>query len=103
MEFCVNAAAGDKLGATALFSDPSVIEHDDMIYGMNGGDAMRGNDRGAIVHQFLDRFHDGCFGRGIEGGCRLIQKKNGRIFQERPSNADALALTNAEMTPALTN
>ena len=55
------------------------------------------------MHQFLDRFHDGRFSGGIERGSWLIQKKNGRVFQEGSRNADPLALTDAEMTPALTD
>src|SRR5207248_830248 len=64
---------------------------------------MRRNERGTIVHQFRDRFHNGRLGGGIERGSRLIQKKNGRVFEERSRDANPLALTNAEMTAALTH
>ena len=86
-----------------MFGNPSAIEHDNVVYGVNGGDAMRGKERGTVVHQFLDRFHDGCFGSGIERRSRLVQKKNGRVFQERSRNANPLALTDTEVTPALTH
>ncbi len=40
IEFRVNAAARDEVRSAALFDDPTVFEHDDLIKVMNRRQAM---------------------------------------------------------------
>ena len=99
-KFRVNAAARDQFGAAALLDDPAVLEHDDLIHVMNGGEAVGDDQGGAAVHQFLDRFHDGSFGRGVERGSGFVEKQDRRVFQKGARDPDALALADAEMSAA---
>ena len=68
-----------------------MLEHDDLIDVVNGGEAMRNDQGGAAVHQFLDRFHDGRFGRGIERGSRFVEEQNRRVFQETRARCRCVA------------
>src|SRR5437667_10854080 len=101
VQFRVNAAARDELRTTALLNDMAMFEDDDLIDIVNRGEPMRRDQRRTPTHQFLDRFHDRRFCRRIERRGRLIEKQDRRILQKRARDAEALPLTNAEMSTAL--
>ena len=63
----------DQLAAAAAFDDPAVLENNNLIDVMNRPEPMSDDECCSSMHQFLDRFHDGRFGGGIEGGGRLIE------------------------------
>ena len=96
----VNAALREQVRARALFDDAAMLEHDDPIDAMNGGEPMRHDESGSAVHQFLDRFHDGSFGGGIERGGRLVEQQDRRVLEKGARDPDALPLADAEMTAA---
>src|SRR5687767_14920357 len=77
-----------------------MLEHDDPIDSMNRGQAMRDNERSAALHEFLDGFHDGSFGGGIERGGGLVEQQDRRVLQKRARNTNTLALTDTEMSAA---
>ncbi len=77
-----------------------MLEHDDPIDAVNGREAMRDDECGAAVHEFLDRLHDGSFGRGIERGGRFVEQQDRRVLQKSARNADALALADAQVAAA---
>jgi len=80
-----------------LFDDVSMIEYDDLIKVVNRRQTMSGNQSRPTAHQFLDRQHDGSFGRRIERRSRFVQQQNRRVFQKCPSDSDSLSLTDAQM------
>src|SRR5690349_16425723 len=99
----INAPACDQLRTASLFNDASVIQHENLIDPVNGRDAMRDDNGGATAHQFLDRVHDGGFGRRVERGSWFVEQKNWRVLQKRPGDPDSLALTDTEMSAAFAN
>src|SRR6185312_4702643 len=50
-------------------------------------------DRGAVVVQFAQEFHDRLAIRRVEVSCWLVGEKNERITRHRARNGDALLLT----------
>src|SRR5439155_14215726 len=103
VKFGVNTATRDQLRPTTLFNNPASVEHDDLIDLMNGGQPMSHNQSCSAAHQVLDRFHDGRFRRGIEGGRGLVEQKNWRILQKCAGDSDTLSLTDAEMPASFAN
>src|SRR5437763_607242 len=101
VELRVAASARDELGAFALLQNRAVAEDDNLIHAMHGRDAVRDDERRAPAHEFRQRGHDRGFGRRIERARRLVENQDWRIFQECPRDADALALSHAEVPAAL--
>ena len=54
---------------------------------------MGHDQRGAPLAQIVQRFLHFAFGFRIERRGRLVKKQDGRIFENRPRDRDALALT----------
>ena len=53
---------------------------------------MRDANRGAALHQFVERGLDGAFGFGVERAGGLVQNQNRRVVQDGAGDGDALAL-----------
>src|SRR4051794_7446129 len=70
---------------------------------MDGGDAVRDDERGAAAHEFLDRLHDRGFGGRVERACRFVENQDRSVLEKGARDADALPLTDAEMSAALPN
>src|SRR5437899_294033 len=58
--------------------------------------AMSDNEGGATGHESLYRLHYYRFGIRVDGTRRLIEDKNGPIFEESASKGDALAFSTRE-------
>src|SRR5215510_15399361 len=103
MKFRVNTAARDQFRTAALFDDPSMIEHNDLIEVVNCRQAMCCDQRCSPAHQFLDRFHDRRLGGWIERRSWFVKQQDRRVFQKRSRNSNALPLTNTQMSAPFTN
>ncbi len=66
-----------------------------------GRQAMGDNDRGAILHQFLQGQLHLVFALGVQGAGRLIQQQDFRIVENGPGQRDALALAAGQPDPLL--
>src|SRR6266496_4632093 len=64
---------------------------------------MRNCDHGASSREFCERLLNLLFRFGIERGCRLIEKKDRRVFQHGTRNREALLLAAGEKTTLVTN
>src|SRR6266545_3225447 len=98
VKFRVNAGARDQFLTAALFNDPTVVEHDDLIEVVNRGQAMCSNQSCPAAHQFFGWLHNRGFGGRIEGRSWFIQQQDRRVFQKCSRNSNALPLTNAQMS-----
>ena len=72
----------------------------DLIGRADGAEAMGDDKAGAVGHEALEGFLDEPFGGGIDAGGGLVEDQNGRVFQERAGDADALFFTDAELDAA---
>src|SRR5690349_17293727 len=103
IKFRVNTFPRDQVRATALFYDPSVVEHDDLIEVVNGGQPMRCDQSCPAAHQFFDCLHDRRFGGWIERRSWFVKQQDGSIFQKCSRDPYALPLTDAQMSTPLTD
>ena len=63
-----------------LFDDAALIHHKDAVHVRNRRQAMGNGDHGFILHQIPKAGLNGGFNFAVQSACRLIQKKDGRIF-----------------------
>src|ERR1700744_5778211 len=62
---------------------------------------MRDGDDGPPFHEARQRIADRLLGLGVESRGRLVQKKNGRVLQERARDRDALTLATGPLCAAV--
>ena len=60
--------------------DAAVLDDEDLVGGEDGGEAVRDEDAAPGVDEGLDRILDRLLGNGVEGGGRLIEDKERRVF-----------------------
>src|SRR5947207_1492451 len=82
---------GSELG-NALLDDAAFVHHHDPVAGQHRGEAMGDHQRGAMMHQFLQRRLHQRFALGIERRCCLVEQQQRRVAQDRTRNGDTLAL-----------
>lgn len=72
--------------------NPSILQHHDLVRILDGRGAVRDDERGAALHQLVQRVLDFAFGVGVQRGCGLVQDKDARVLEEGAGDGDALAL-----------
>src|SRR5450759_4474262 len=82
--------------------DDVPIGHDhDQVRPSNGGETVGNHERGATLHQSVERLLDEFFGLGIHAGSRVVQDEDARVHQQGAGYRNALALTAGERNAAL--
>ena len=87
----------------ALFHDAALGQHDHTVGVFDGGQPVRDHQRGAVVHEFLQRRLDQAFGLGIQRRGGFIQNQNGRVLQQRARDGNSLAFSTRKALPALSH
>ena len=85
----------------AAFHHAAVVEHDDVIGFPHGRQPVCDDQRGAFLHQALERAAHQRLVDRVEMRRRLVQNENGCVFQERPRDRDALTLAAGKVDAAL--
>ena len=81
-----------QLGMAAALHGVAMIDHQDLLRSHDGGESMRDHDHRAVLHQHLDGLLHGALAFRVKCRRRLVQHHDGGILQQRPCDADALAL-----------
>ena len=76
----------------AVLADFSRLHHDDPIKTAQARQPVSDGDNGPASHQTVQGVPDSFLRLAVERRGCLIEQKNGRIFEERAGNADALPL-----------
>ena len=67
--------------------------HDDNSVGVAyGGEAVRDDEGGAVLHEDFECVLHGALGLGVQRGRGFVQNEDRRIFVHRAGNRQALAL-----------
>ena len=69
------------------------VEQDDAVGDLNRRQAMRNQERRAVLGEFLDGFADQHLILDIDGAGRLVEDQDGGIAKHGASQRDSLALT----------
>ena len=100
-QVAVDALAADQRLRRAILANRAALHDHDPIEVAQAREAMRDSDDGPAAHQAVERLPNGLFRIAVERRGRLVQEKNGRIFEERARNTDALALTGRQFHTAV--
>ena len=84
----------------AFLDDPPLIHDHDAVGGADGRQAMRDDDRRAMLHQPVERVLHQPLALRVEGGGRFVEQQQGRVAQQRAGDGDALALAARQPRPA---
>mmetsp|Transcript_10030 Transcript_10030/g.29653 ORF Transcript_10030/g.29653 Transcript_10030/m.29653 type:complete len:216 (-) Transcript_10030:1853-2500(-) len=77
----VLAAERDEFVVAALLIDEPVVEHDDLVRVLDGAEAVRDDDAGAVLPQGVERGLYALLGAAVEGRRGLIQEHHGRVLE----------------------
>src|SRR5579864_6826977 len=97
----VDSAELYQLVMRALFGDDAVFQHDDLVGVADGAEAVRDGDRGASLHQPVERADNEFFRCGVKRRCRLVEDQDRRVADDRARDTDPLALTARQGEAAL--
>lgn len=65
-KFVIVAFLCDKIGVVSTFDDAPVLEDDDLIGAVDGGESVCDNEDGAIAGEGIECLLDESFGDGID-------------------------------------
>ena len=85
----------------ALFDDRAVVHRENQIGVPHGREAVRDHERRPAEHEPVERIEDDRFGPRIDRCGRLVENQDAGVLQERPCDAEALALAARQANAAL--
>ncbi len=97
----IQAAAGEQLRVRAALAQRALAQHQDAVGALDGGEAMRDHQRGAVLEQLVERALDQRLGFAVDAGSRLIHHQHARIVGERAGEREQLALAGGKVGAAL--
>src|SRR5216683_6220104 len=93
----IQAAAGEQLRVRAALAQRALAQHQDAVGALDGGEAMRDHQRGAILEQLVERPLDQRLGFAVDTGGRLVYHQHAWIVGERAGEREELALAGGEV------
>src|SRR3954471_19251700 len=97
----IKTARVQQLFMVATLHNFASAQDQDLIGISNCPQAVRDDKTGAARHQSLQGLLNQRLGPGINAGRRLVENENGRVFQERSCDANALLFSDAELNATL--
>jgi len=86
----------------AVLDDAAFLYGDYPVAMAHGGEPVRDDEYGAALNDMLHILLDDTLALIIERARGLVENKDARVHDQRPSNGDALALAAGEAAAALT-
>src|SRR5688572_1532956 len=86
---------------SSLADDAAAVDDDNPIGILGGGQPVRDDQRGAALHESLERLLHQSLAFGIERARGLVEQQDGRILEDGARDRDALLLTTREARAAL--
>ena len=77
----------------SLLDEPTLIEDQDTIGSLNGGEPVGDDEGRATGHEALERFLYQPFRFRIERRCGLIEEEHAWILEDGPRDGETLALS----------
>ena len=85
----------------ALLDDAALVHDNQAVRPPEGGQAVRDRNGRAIRDQTVQRLLDQRLGLRVDAAGGLVENQHARVVQDRPGDADPLALAPGECLPAL--
>ena len=96
VQFRVETAPCEELVVASLLDDVAVVEDEDVIRILDGGQAVGDDEAGPVRHEVGHGFLDDALGTGVHGAGGLVQNQDRRAGEDRPGDGQKLLLP-AEM------
>ena len=90
-----------QLAMRPAFHDPPLFHGEDAVAVDHAGEPVGEDQRGAALHQPVERLLDHRLIVGIDSRERLVQHQDRRVAEHRAGNRDALALAAGQLDPLL--
>ncbi len=97
----VDATLGDQPVVRPALHDPALVEDDHLVGVLGGGQPVGDGDRGAAVHQRLQRPADAHLELGVDRAGGLVEHQQVGVGEVRPDQRDQLSLARAHRLAAL--
>ncbi|MGF6674388.1 hypothetical protein OKW44_002240 [Paraburkholderia sp. WSM4174] len=97
----IERRAQKQVGVTALRDDAALLQHDNAVRLLYGREAVRDDQRGAVLRGIVQRLLYEAFAGSVERAGGLVQQQDGRILQDRAGDRNALALSARQSYSAL--
>ena len=81
----------------AALDHPAAVQHQDAVAADHARQAVRQHQRGAALHQPVQRLLDHRLVLGVDRGQRLVQHQDRRVAQQGAGDGDALALAAGQL------
>ena len=101
VELVVEALLREQLVVRSLLDQLAVVQDEDQVGVADRGQPVGDHERGAALHQVLERVEDHGLGLGVDRGGRLVEDQDRRVLDEGARHADALALAARELCAPL--
>ena len=85
----------------AALAQLAVVEDEYLVGALDGREAVRDDDGGAVAQDALDGPLDELLGLGVDGAGRLVEDEERRVEGERAREGDELLLADREPRAAL--
>lgn len=93
VEVCVEAAFFEEFGVSAFLDDVTLVHDQDKVGVLDGGQTVRHDERGLVLHKFFERLLNLDFGTRVDGRSRFVQDKHRRVGEHYAGDAEQLLLT----------
>src|SRR5215207_3449822 len=101
VEAPVEVTAREELLVRAALAQLAVVEDEYLVGALDGREAVRDDDGGAVAQHALDGLLDELLGLGVDGAGRLVEDEERRVEGERAGERDELLLADRETGAAL--
>ena len=85
----------------AALGDAAGVDHADAIGVLHGGEAVGDDQRGAALHEPLERLLDQVLALGVEGAGGLVEDEDARVLEDGAGDGHPLLLPAGELHAAL--
>jgi hypothetical protein len=101
VDFSINITGLEQLIVRADRMNFSVVQHDNLVGVLNGGNALRDDNFRRVRDVFSKRLTDQFVGFGVNRAGRVVQNQDFGLFQQRPRNTQSLLLASGYIGAAL--
>src|SRR5690606_9888630 len=101
VEAAVEAALAEEFLVRAALDDAALVHHEDLVGGLDGGEAVRDDEGGAPAAEVLEAVADEGLALGVEAGGGLVEDEDAGVGDDRTRDGDALPLSAGELDAAL--
>ena len=87
----------------AAFDDAALVENDDLVGVHQRAQPVGDDDHGALLDDVLEGGADAPFGRGVDGGRRIVEDQHRAVDHDAAGDREALALAARQRDASLTD